>query len=202
MCSKYVCSILLLVASLAGSAIHAQEATPNKDAAEPAKQAAAAPAPAPAPAMTMKEAKQKLGIVVFPAKNQTPEQQEADELACLQWAANEMGIVPNAPAPDPKAAGAAAAAQTDEATKGAAVKGGAKGAAAGAIIGAIAGDAGTGAAIGAGAGAVAGKRARKGASAQADAATQEKLEAEQKAKVDGLRKAMGACLEPKGYTIK
>src|SRR5262245_42938799 len=58
-----------------------------------------------APQMTMKEAKQKLGIVVFPAKEQTPEQQEADELACLQWAANEVGIHPNQPAPDAKAAG-------------------------------------------------------------------------------------------------
>jgi hypothetical protein len=152
--------------------------------------------------MTMKEVKQKLGIVVFPAKAQTPEVQEEEELACLQWGADEVGIQPNTPAPDAKAAGDAAEAKTDSATKGVAVKGAAKGAAAGAIIGSISGDAGAGAAYGAAAGAVVGKRARKGASSQAEAEAQKKVEAEQTAKMDGLRKAMSTCLESKGYTVK
>lgn len=197
---KLLCGILLLVALVPPAMLHAQGAP----AADAAKQTAPAPAPAqqPAPEMTMKEVKQKLGIVVFPAKSQTPEQQEAEELACLQWGADQMGIVPGAPAPDPKAAGQQAAAQTDSLARGAAVKGAAKGAAAGAIIGSISGNAAEGAAYGAAGGAVVGRRAKKGATAQADAAAQQQVQAEQKAKMDGLRKAMTACLESKDYTVK
>src|SRR5262245_60954423 len=69
-------------------------------------------APPAAPQMTMKEAKQKLGIIVFPAKGQTATVQEADELACLQWAAEETGVTKNS-MKDPKAAGAAAAGHVD-----------------------------------------------------------------------------------------
>jgi hypothetical protein len=190
--------ILLLAVLAPVSAFSQQAATPTKEATEAAKPAEAATVPE----MTMKEVKQKLGMVVFPAKSQTPEVQEAEELACLQWSADQLGIKPNTPAPDPKAAGQAAAEKTDEATKGVAVKTAAKGAAAGAIIGSISGNAGAGAAYGAAGGALVGRRAKKGATAQADAEAQKKVEAEQKAKMDGLKKAMTACLESKGYTVK
>ena len=190
---EHVYQVLLLAVLAPVSALHAQATTPAKDA--PAEAA-------PAPEMTMKDVKQMLGIVVFPAKEQTPEVQEAEEIACLQWSADELGIKPNTPAPDANSAGEAAAAKTDSVTKGAAVKGAAKGAAVGAIIGSISGDAGKGAAYGAAGGALVGRRARKGASTQAEAEAQKKVEAEQKAKMDGLRKAMTACLESKGYTVK
>ncbi|HKA24651.1 MAG TPA: glycine zipper domain-containing protein [Candidatus Eisenbacteria bacterium] len=152
--------------------------------------------------MTMAEAKKKLGIVVFPAKNQTPQQQEADELACLQWSADQAGVKPGDQGPDAKAAGDAAAAKVDSAASGAAVKGAAKGAAAGAIVGAITGDAGTGAAIGAGTGAVAGRRAKKKAKEQASAQAEEQVNAQKQAKLDEVKKGMAACLESKGYTVK
>ena len=196
--STHIGGILLLVAFAPLAAFSEEGTTPTKETTAAAKPAEAAPTPE----MTMKEVKQTLGIVVFPAKSQTPEQQDAEELACLQWSANELGILPNTPAPDAKAAGKEAASKTDSVTKGVAVKGAAKGAAAGAIIGSISGNAGEGAAYGAAAGAIAGRRARKGASANADAEAQKKVEAEQKAKMDGLRKAMTACLESKGYTVK
>ena len=166
------------------------------------------PPPAPAdsakasPTMTMKEVKQKLGMIVYPAKGQTAGQQEADEESCLVWAADQTGLNPNAPAPDAKAAGKQAAAATDSATAGVAVKSAAKGAAAGAIFGAIVGDAGTGAALGAAGGAIGGRRARKQASKQAEAEAQKQAQAAQQAKMDTLKKAMSACLESKGYTIK
>jgi hypothetical protein len=170
------------------------------DAAKPdSSHAAAAPAPAP---MTMKEVKQKLGMIVYPAKGQTAAQQESDEYGCLVWAADQLGIKPGTPPPDAKAAGAAAAAKVDSATAGVAVKSAAKGAAAGAIIGSISGNAGAGAGYGAAAGAIGGRRAKKQAAASADAEAQKKVEAEHKAKMDSLKKAMSACLEPKGYTIK
>src|SRR5262245_8039143 len=87
--------------------------------------------------MTMKDVKQRLGIVVFPAQGQTPEQQDKDEYECLKWGAEQAGVKPTDPAPDKKAAGDAAAAKVDSAAAGAAVKGAAKGAAVGAMMGAI-----------------------------------------------------------------
>lgn len=156
----------------------------------------------PKPQMTMKEIKQKLGIVVFPAKGQTPEQQEADEWACLEWSMNESGLGPNAGQQDVQAAGDAAKAQATEATTGAAVKGAAKGAAAGAIFGAIAGDTGEGAAIGAVGGALAGRKAKKQATAQAETQAEAKAAADNKAKLETIKKGMVACLESKGYTVQ
>jgi hypothetical protein len=149
--------------------------------------------------MTMKEVKEKLGMVVFPAKGQTPEQQEADELECLQWAVDQLN---STQMKDPNAAGAAAKEQAKDATTGAAVKGAAKGAAAGALFGAIVGDAGTGAAVGAAGGAIAGRRAKKQAEAQAEAQAKAKADAENKAKLETVKKGMTACLEAKGYTVR
>lgn len=97
----------------------------------PAEQTATDTQNKPTPQMTMKEIKQKLGIIVFPAKGQTPEQQEADEWACLEWSVNQAGLGPNAGQQDAQAAGEAAKAQANDATKGAAVAGAAKGAAGG-----------------------------------------------------------------------
>ena len=54
--------------------------------------------------MTMKEVKQKLGIVVFPAKGQKPEVQDQEEYECLMWGAEQAGIKPGQQAPDAKAA--------------------------------------------------------------------------------------------------
>lgn len=143
----------------------------------------------PKPQMTMKEIKQKLGIIVFPAKGQTPEQQEADEWECLEWSVNEAGLGPNAGQQDVQAAGEAAKDQAKDATKGAAV---------GAIIGAIAGDTGKGAAIGAVGGGIKGRKAKKQAEKQAEA----KVAADNKAKLDIIKKGMAACLESKGYTVQ
>ena len=199
-------AILVALAVLISSSA-ARQAGAAETQKQPAKTAVAQPAATPAdsaaaPQMTMKEAKQKLGIIVFPAKGQAPAQQEADELACLQWAADETGIGPGAPGTDPKAAGQKAAAQTNSATKGAAVAGAAKGAAVGSIFGSISGNAGRGAAYGAAGGALAGRKARKRAASQADAAAQMKAQADQQAKLDSIKKAMSLCLEARGYTIK
>lgn len=155
-----------------------------------------------APQMTMAEVKKKLGIVVFPAKNQDAKQQEADELECLQWGADQAGVHPGDKGPDAKAAGDAAAAKVDSAATGAAVKGAAKGAAAGAIFGAITGDTGTGAAVGAAGGALAGRRAKKQAKANASAQAEAKVSADQQKKLDEVKKGMAACLESKGYSVK
>lgn len=144
----------------------------------------------------------QLGIYAFPAKGQTKEAQYKDEDACYAWAHDQTGIDPATAKADPEAAAAAAKAKTDSATTGAAVAGAAKGAAAGALIGAAAGDAGKGAAIGATAGAIGGRRAKKQAGAQAAKQGAAAANAQTEELLSTFKKAMGACLEGKGYTVK
>jgi hypothetical protein len=145
----------------------------------------------------------KLGMFPFPAKDQTKEQQATDEQACYAWAGQQTGIDPVAAAnPNTEAAAAVAKQKADSATTGAAVAGAAGGAVAGVAIGAIAGDAGTGAAIGAAAGAMKGRRAKKQAEAKAAQQGAQAAKAQGNAQLDTFKKAMGSCLEGKGYTVK
>ena len=143
-----------------------------------------------------------IGLVIYPAQGNTPEQQQADEAACTDWAEAQTGLSIQAGSVDTEAAAAAAEAQTADATQGAAVGGAARGALGGAAIGAIAGDAGTGAAIGATAGAIGGRRAKKGAEAQAGYAGAEQAEEANAAAIDSFKKAASVCLEGREYTVQ
>jgi len=162
-------------------------------------QAPATPAPASKPVST------SLGMVVFPAKGQSPEKQAQDEGECYAWSKGQTGVDPMAPPP-----AAAQPAQATPAADGSRVRGAARGAAAGAIIGEVADDdAGKGAAIGATAGVVAGGRqSRKNQQQAAQQATQQQQQATQQAQaanqqqIDLFKKGFAACLEPKGYTVK
>jgi hypothetical protein len=135
-----------------------------------------------------------LGLTVFPAKNQTAEQQQKDEYDCYTWAKGQTNYDPVAPPPTPTAVAA-------QKQKGGAARGAARGAAGGAAVGAIAGDAGTGAAIGATAGAVKGRRQQKASEAQ----SAEKAKSDQAAAAAGpkenYKKAFKTCLQGKGYTV-
>ncbi len=161
----------------------------------------AAPALTPNPEWTH----QKLGVFVYPAKNQKPDQQQRDETECYTWARSQTGIDPTAPATAP----APAPAKVNNPANGARVAGAARGAAGGAVIGAIAGDAGKGAAIGATAGTMAGGVAkRRGRRAAAQQQQQQASQAQQQAaatdkqKMDTFKNAYGACVEGRGYTVK
>ena len=143
-----------------------------------------------------------LGLFVYPAKGQTKDQQTKDEQECYAWATEQSKVDPTGPKADSDSAAKAAAARTDSATQGAAVGGAARGAAGGAVVGAIAGDAGTGAAIGAVAGAAGGRRARRQAEKQAAQQAKQQTEAQSAQQVETFKKAMGACLEGRGYTVK
>jgi hypothetical protein len=162
---------------------------------------------APAPAAP-KPLSTSLGVVVFPAKGQTPQKQSQDEGECFAWSKGQTGVDPLAPAATaPPAQPAAAAAPVQGGQR---VRGAARGAAAGAVIGEVAdNDAGKGAAIGATVGAVKGgadkrrqqeqanqeaAKAQESAAQQQSAATQEQLNL--------FKKGFAACLEPKGYTVK
>jgi len=143
----------------------------------------------------------QIGMYIYPANDQSSEQQAADEAACTDWAESQTGIVLQAGGVDAQAAGQQAEQQAADATQGAAVAGAARGALAGVAIGAIAGDAGTGAAIGAVAGGIGGRRAKKHAEAEAGQAGAAQAQAQNQQAVDSFKKAAGACLEGRGYTI-
>jgi hypothetical protein len=188
---------------IGGVATHLQ-AQDSTTAAAPAPTAAPAPAATAAPAAASSQAglATALGLYVFPAKGQTPEQQSQDEQACYAWSKEQSGIDPATVKANPDSAMKAASAKVDTAAHGAAVKGAARGAAGGAVVGAIAGDAGTGAAIGAVAGAAGGRRAKKQAKKQAETQATQQANAWAAGQIDTFKKGMTACLEGKGYTVK
>ena len=172
----------------------------------------ATPAFAQAPATpppASKSMSTSLGMVVFPAKGQTAQQQSQDEGECYTWSKGQTGVDPMAPPPAPSQA-AAQPAQQAPAADGSRIRGAARGAAAGAVIGEVAnGDASDGAAIGATAGVLAGGRqSRKNQQAAAQQATQQQQQATQQQQAAqqeqlGLfKKGFAACLESKGYTVK
>jgi hypothetical protein len=143
----------------------------------------------------------QIGMIIYPAGGQTPEQQKADEDACTEWAEAQTGLTLQSGSVDTQAAADAARQQTADATQGAAVGGAARGAVGGLAIGAIAGDAGTGAAIGAVAGGIAGRRAKKSAEQQAAQQGAAQAQAQADANLETFRRAAGACLEGRGYTV-
>jgi hypothetical protein len=143
-------------------------------------------------ALAQQSLSSSLGVVPYPAKDQSSAQQNKDEGECYAWAKQQTGIDPIALAntPPPKSAPAAGGGER--------VKGAARGALGGAAIGAIAGDAGDGAAIGAVAGTMAGGRqARQNKKTEAQKAENAKAGTAQH-----FNKAFGACLEGKGYVVK
>jgi len=151
-----------------------------------------------------------LGVVVFPAKGQTAQQQSQDEGECYAWAKGQTGVDPMAPPPAATQPAQQPASSSTSKADGSRLRGAARGAAAGAIIGEVADDdAGKGAAIGATAGVVAGGRqSRKNQQQAAEQATQQQQQATQQQQVaqqqqrDLFKKGFAACLEPKGYTVK
>jgi len=117
--------------------------------------------------------------VVYPARGQSPQQQQQDQAQCQSWAMQQSGGAPPPPPSGPQGQG---------------VRTAARGAAVGAVGGAIGGDAGKGAAAGAAAGALVGGMRRRDQRRQADAA--------QAQYSDSIGRAYAACLEGRGYTVK
>ena len=117
--------------------------------------------------------------VFYPAQGQSPDKQSQDRMACQSWATQQVGTSPGggaAPAP-PRVGGRA------------------RGAAAGAAGAAITGnDPGRGAAAGAVGGAAAQRGARRQDRRQAAAQQQQKSAA--------YNRAMGACMQGRGYSVQ
>lgn len=132
-----------------------------------------------------------LGVVPYPSKGQSPQQQTNDEGQCYAWAKQQTGIDPMAVASAPTYDGGPAVGGGER------VVGAARGAAGGALIGAIAGDAGKGAAIGAVAGTMHGGRVAR----YNKAARQHQAQQSKAATLNHFNKAFCACMEGRGYTV-
>lgn len=132
-------------------------------------------------------------LIIYPAKNQSPQQQQKDQGECQVWSTQSTGIDPvalaQAPAPAPSGPAVGG---------GERVGGAARGALGGLAIGAIAGDAGQGAAIGAVVGTMAGGRqARQNQSKQ-----QQQAQSQRQSQMNTWNRAVSACLEARGYTVR
>ncbi len=150
----------------------------------------------PAPAPRMAE------LIVYPARGQSAEQADRDRYECHTWAVRETRFDPSqlsAPPPAPR--------PTVEApTPGSGV---AVGAVTGAVLGAIVaspGNEGGGAVIGALAGALFGGAAEQAqadaAQADADRYNDRVVAARQGDGAGSYRRAISACLEARGYTVR
>jgi hypothetical protein len=131
--------------------------------------------------------------IIYPAKGQSPQQQQKDQGECQVWATKSTGVDPvalaQAPAPAPSGPAVGG---------GERVGGAARGALGGLAIGAIAGDAGQGAAIGAVVGTMAGGRQAR----QNQSAKQQQAQAQRQQQMSTWNRAVGACLEARGYTVR
>lgn len=133
-------------------------------------------------------------LFVYPSRGQSPDQLERDRYACHVWAVKETGVDPTSNYAGPydrvvvqPAPGSATVA----------------GAVGGAIVGSILGgddNSGIGALIGGATGAVIGSAADANAQAQAQAAQHEI--ASERAGADAYRRAISACLDARGYTVR
>ncbi len=132
-------------------------------------------------------------MFIFPQKGQDQAQQDADRGACHVWAVNQTGFDPSLASTTPPRSG--------EASQGGALRGGARGAATGAVIGAIAGNAGRGAAMGAAGGGLIGGM-RRSDQARRQQQGSRNWQAQQDAQRADYRRALTACLEGKGYTVR
>ena len=180
-------------ALLASVALLAAAQTEKPAAPPPAPAPSATPAPA-ASATAVQPISKSLGLVVYPAKGQSSSQQSVDEQECYNWAKTQTGIDPQAPAP-------VAAAPVESKQGGQRVRSAARGAAAGAVIGEVANDdAGEGAKVGAAAGVVAGgHKAREDKRAQQEQ-SKNQAQAAQTERAATFSKAVGTCLQGRGYT--
>jgi hypothetical protein len=133
-----------------------------------------------------------VGLYVYPQKQQSATQQLTDEQQCYDSAKTQTGFDPNA---------TTTGAKTPKSTSGndhAAAKGAMRGAT---ISGATGGDPGQGAARGAILGSVRAKRKAKEQSEQADK-TADAAKTQQQQKQDNFKRALSACLDARGYSVR
>ncbi len=138
-------------------------------------------------------------LYVYPLKKQSSEQQDRDRYECHRWAVQQTGFDPSKTYPtnpnslDP---------QPYRPSQPHVVKGAARGAALGAVGGAITGNAGKGAAAGAAMGGLAGGFRRRDERRQQAAQQQANASSAASSQHMNYTRAMAACLEGRGYSVK
>jgi hypothetical protein len=138
-------------------------------------------------------------VYVYPANGQSPEQTERDRYECHAWAVQQTGV-------DPSRADASAYERVVVQPANPPGSGTVAGVIGGAIIGSIIGgprNAGAGAIIGGATGGIIGSASDANAQAQARQ-TQQQINdsaAAGRARADSYRRAIGACLTGRGYTV-
>jgi hypothetical protein len=153
----------------------------------------AAPVEPPAPETT---------VYFYPTQDQSAEQQDRDKYECNRWAVQQSGFDPSLPSAPPHLRVVVAAGPPPG-----------TGVAAGALVGGALGaavsrpwEAGSGALVGAIAGAAIGgiaeSQAREQANAQMAANASAARDASLERKSSDYRRAMGACLEGRGYSVR
>jgi hypothetical protein len=130
---------------------------------------------------------------IYPAKGQSPQQQQKDEYECYTWAAQQSGYDPTKPSSQ-----ASAPSQPAGAAPGSGAKGALRGAAVGGVVGGIGGRGGEGAAAGAVIGGIAGRQRSKQQQQQQQQQQQANAQA---AGPDAYNRARTACLSGRGYNV-
>ena len=153
--------------------------------------------PPPRPVVVAPPPPQK--IFVYPSNGQSPQQTDRDRYECHVWAVQQTGVDPSRPDTNPYARVVVQPATPPGANT-------AAGAVTGAILGALfAGprNAGAGLVVGGAAGAIVGSAADANAQAQAHMTQQQinQAAAAGRAQADSYRRALGACLQGRGYTV-
>ncbi len=137
-------------------------------------------------------------MYIYPAKGQSPQQEQRDKADCYTWAVQQSGFNPanpqvrTGPPPAPSA------------PQGGLARGAAGGAALGAVGGAIGGDAGKGAAIGAATGALFGGMRRRRWEEQQQYQQNAYMEQRQAALNQGrgnFNRAFATCMTGRGYRV-
>jgi predicted lipid-binding transport protein (Tim44 family) len=138
-------------------------------------------------------------IFVYPSNGQSPQQTDRDRYECHVWAVQQTGVDPSRPDANPYERVLVQPANPPG-------SGTAAGAITGAILGSIIGgpnNAGAGLVLGAATGAIVGSAADANAQAQAHQTQQQinQAAAAGRARADSYRRALGACLQGRGYTV-
>ena len=150
------------------------------------------------------------GLYVYPARGQSPQQEESDKGQCYGWAVQQTGFNPA----DPQVAGPPpppSYSPQPQAPQGGMFRGAMGGAALGAAGGAIGGNAGEGAAIGAGVGGLFGMMRRRRYMEEQQQMQQQQwqqqqgyMAQQQNALAQGrgnYNRAFSACMTARGYTV-
>jgi predicted lipid-binding transport protein (Tim44 family) len=137
-------------------------------------------------------------VFIYPARGQSPQQEQFDKGQCYSWAVQQSGFDPANPqvsTPPPPPPGA---------PQGGLFRGAAGGAAMGAVGGAIGGDAGKGAAIGAAVGGLFGVIRRARWAEEQQQQQQSYVAQQQSAMAQGhaaYNRAFSTCMTGRGYTV-